>query len=197
MTFSDREQLRGMDFEKMSLEELARAKAASCACGCGAGRPDRRFAPDRHGAPRRFARDLARRTALGGLIELKRRSPRRRPPPLVVLCDILGSMSRYSASFCISCIRSPTTATASTLRLRNPAANINPLIALSRCRSGARARRRGGRRLVGGATAVKAKQPATRAVQAGHSCAACPGRGRAVGDQQPIGPCPQAARAQP
>src|SRR5215469_8206802 len=28
MTFSDREQLRGMDFEKMSLEELARAKAA-------------------------------------------------------------------------------------------------------------------------------------------------------------------------
>ena len=28
MTFSDREQLRTMDFEKMSLEELARAKAA-------------------------------------------------------------------------------------------------------------------------------------------------------------------------
>src|ERR1051325_10499555 len=28
MTFSDREQLRQMDFEKMSLEELARAKAA-------------------------------------------------------------------------------------------------------------------------------------------------------------------------
>jgi len=28
MSYSDREQLRGMDFEKMSLEELARAKAA-------------------------------------------------------------------------------------------------------------------------------------------------------------------------
>src|SRR5205823_4795601 len=28
MSFSDREQLHGMDFEKMSLEELARAKAA-------------------------------------------------------------------------------------------------------------------------------------------------------------------------
>jgi hypothetical protein len=35
----------------------------------------------------------------GGLIELKRRSPRRRPPPLVVLCDISGSMSRYSRVF--------------------------------------------------------------------------------------------------
>jgi uncharacterized protein len=35
----------------------------------------------------------------GGLIELKRKSPRRRPPPLVVLCDISGSMSRYSRLF--------------------------------------------------------------------------------------------------
>ena len=35
----------------------------------------------------------------GGLIELKRKSPRRRPPPLVVLCDISGSMSRYSRVF--------------------------------------------------------------------------------------------------
>jgi uncharacterized protein with von Willebrand factor type A (vWA) domain len=35
----------------------------------------------------------------GGLLELKRKSPRRRPPPLVVLCDISGSMSRYSRVF--------------------------------------------------------------------------------------------------
>src|SRR3982751_2209153 len=72
MTFSDREQLRTMDFEKMSLEELARA--------------------DMRARLRAALRS-------GGLLELKRRSPRRRPPPLVVLCDISGSMSRYSRVF--------------------------------------------------------------------------------------------------
>src|SRR5665213_418183 len=35
----------------------------------------------------------------GGLLELRRKSPRTRPPPLVVLCDISGSMSRYSRVF--------------------------------------------------------------------------------------------------
>src|ERR1700747_2185681 len=34
-----------------------------------------------------------------GIIELKRKSRRLRPPPLVVLCDISGSMSRYSRLF--------------------------------------------------------------------------------------------------
>src|SRR5215472_5743192 len=96
MTFSDREQLRGMDFEKMSLEELARAKAAIVRLRLPVQDvPTRRFAPDRHGA----RADLRATLRSGGLIELKRRSPRRRPPPLVVLCDISGSMSRYSRIF--------------------------------------------------------------------------------------------------
>src|SRR5262249_40920715 len=91
MTFSDREQLRGMDFEKMSLEELARAKAAIAKLRLPVQDvPPRRFAPARLGA--RAALRATRRAALrsGGLIELKRRTPRRRPPPLVVLCDISG-----------------------------------------------------------------------------------------------------------
>ena len=51
MSFSDREQLRGMDFEKMSLEELARAKAAIARLRLPVQDvPTRRFAPDRHGA---------------------------------------------------------------------------------------------------------------------------------------------------
>jgi uncharacterized protein with von Willebrand factor type A (vWA) domain len=33
------------------------------------------------------------------LIELRRREPRRRPPPLVILCDISGSMARYTRMF--------------------------------------------------------------------------------------------------
>jgi uncharacterized protein with von Willebrand factor type A (vWA) domain len=100
MTFSDREQLRGMDFEKMSLEELARAKAAIAKLRLPVQDvPTRRFAPDRHGARADLRATMRAALRSGGLIELKRRSPRRRPPPLVVLCDISGSMSRYSRIF--------------------------------------------------------------------------------------------------
>jgi len=100
MSFSDREQLRGMDFEKMSLEELARAKAAIARLRLPVQDvPTRRFAPDRRGARADLRATLRAALRSGGLIELKRRSRRRRPPPLVVLCDISGSMSRYSRIF--------------------------------------------------------------------------------------------------
>src|SRR5260370_9493039 len=100
MSFSDREQLRSMDFDKMSLEELARAKAAITSLRLpGQDVPTRRFAPDRHGGRADLRATLRAALRSGGLIELKRRSPRRRPPPLVVLCDISGSMSRYSRIF--------------------------------------------------------------------------------------------------
>src|SRR5438270_4136295 len=100
MTFSDREQLRQMDFEKMSLEELARAKAAIARLRLPVQDvPTRRFAPDRRGARADLRATLRAALRSGGLIELKRRSRRRRPPPLVVLCDISGSMSRYSRIF--------------------------------------------------------------------------------------------------
>ncbi|HVC56251.1 MAG TPA: VWA domain-containing protein [Stellaceae bacterium] len=100
MTFSDREQLRGMDFEKMSLEELARAKAAIARLSLPIHDiPTRRFARNPRGARTDMRATLRAALRSGGLIELKRKSPRRRPPPLVVLCDISGSMSRYSRIF--------------------------------------------------------------------------------------------------
>ncbi|HEX6440649.1 MAG TPA: VWA domain-containing protein [Stellaceae bacterium] len=100
MTFSDREQLRQMDFEKMSLEELARAKAAIARMHLPINdMPTRRFARDPRGARADMRATLRAALRSGGVIELKRRSPRRRPPPLVVLCDISGSMSRYSRVF--------------------------------------------------------------------------------------------------
>jgi uncharacterized protein len=100
MTFSDREQLRGMDFEKMSLEELARAKAAIARLRLPIhDLPTRRFRRDPRGARADMRATLRAALRAGGLIELKRKSPRRRPPPLVVLCDISGSMSRYSRIF--------------------------------------------------------------------------------------------------
>jgi len=100
MTFSDKEQLRTMDFEKMSLEELARAKAAIARLRLPVNDvPTRRYARDPRGARADMRATLRAALRSGGLIELKRKSRRRRPPPLVVLCDISGSMSRYSRVF--------------------------------------------------------------------------------------------------
>ncbi|HZT87731.1 MAG TPA: VWA domain-containing protein [Stellaceae bacterium] len=100
MTYSDREQLGKMDFEKMSLDELARAKAAISRLRLPIHEiPTRRFAPDRRGARADLRATLRAALRSGGLIELKRKRRRTRPPPLVILCDISGSMSRYSRVF--------------------------------------------------------------------------------------------------
>jgi uncharacterized protein with von Willebrand factor type A (vWA) domain len=100
MTFSDREQLRMMDFDKMSLDELARAKAAIARLRLPLHDiPTRRYARDPRGARADMRATLRAALRSGGIIELKRKSQRRRPPPLVVLCDISGSMSRYSRVF--------------------------------------------------------------------------------------------------
>jgi uncharacterized protein with von Willebrand factor type A (vWA) domain len=100
MSFSDKEQLHAMDFEKMSLEELARAKAAIARMRLPIHDiPTRRYARDPRGARADMRATLRAALRSGGLIELKRKSQRRRPPPLVVLCDISGSMSRYSRVF--------------------------------------------------------------------------------------------------
>lgn len=97
MTWSDREILRKMDFEKMSGAEVAAARRAIAEMRLPIMEvPTRRFRPDPGG--RRIDMRATLRTALrsGGGIPLRRREPRRRHPPLVILCDISGSMSRYS-----------------------------------------------------------------------------------------------------
>jgi uncharacterized protein with von Willebrand factor type A (vWA) domain len=100
LSASDREQLHAMDFEKMSLEELARAKAAIARMRLPIHDiPTRRYARDPRGARADMRATLRAALRSGGIIELKRKSQRRRPPPLVVLCDISGSMSRYSRVF--------------------------------------------------------------------------------------------------
>ncbi len=98
MTFSDREILHEMDFEKMSTDEVRRAKAAIAAMRLPIMRvPTRRFRADPAG--RRIDMRATLRASLrsgGHDIPLARRSRRRRHPPLVIMCDISGSMSRYS-----------------------------------------------------------------------------------------------------
>jgi uncharacterized protein with von Willebrand factor type A (vWA) domain len=97
-TFSPDEILRIRDFDQMSAEELARAKRI-VARMAKALRPvrTRRFAPDSHGAAIDLARTVREsRKTFGDLAPLHFRSRVSHPPPLVVLCDISGSMGRYS-----------------------------------------------------------------------------------------------------
>jgi uncharacterized protein len=98
LTFSADEVLRRRDFDQMSAEEIARARRAVAKMAVALEPvPTRRFAPDPHGARIDLARTLREsRKTFGDLAPLHWRSRVRRPPPLVVLCDISGSMGRYS-----------------------------------------------------------------------------------------------------
>jgi uncharacterized protein with von Willebrand factor type A (vWA) domain len=100
MTFSDRELLRDMDFEKMSLDELARAKSAIKRMRLPEmAVPTRRFMADPRGARADMRATLRAAMRSGELLALRRKRRRTRPPPLVILCDISGSMHRYSRLF--------------------------------------------------------------------------------------------------
>jgi uncharacterized protein with von Willebrand factor type A (vWA) domain len=100
MTFSDREVLQRMDFEQMSAEEIERAKRLIRRMTMPLmDVTTRRFKPDPRGARADMRATLRAALRSGGLIALKRKSQRTRPPPLVILCDISGSMSRYSRLF--------------------------------------------------------------------------------------------------
>jgi hypothetical protein len=97
LTFSAREMLQWMDFEKMTLAELEAAKKAIAAMRLPVEDvPTRRFKRDARG--RRVDMRATLRAGLRDpdIIPLQLKSRRRRRPPLVVLCDISGSMSRYS-----------------------------------------------------------------------------------------------------
>lgn len=97
MTFSERELLQAKDFESMSAAEMADAKDAMARLSLPLGLVrTRRFRADRRGRipdPRRTLRAALRG---GPGIPLQWKTRRLRPPPLVVLCDISGSMGRYA-----------------------------------------------------------------------------------------------------
>lgn len=101
MGYSAREVLKHADFETMTPEELAQAKAMIANLRLPI--PEirtRRFRADDKGS--RIDLRASLRASLRGssdMIPLRRRSVRLHPPPLVVLCDISGSMSSYSRMF--------------------------------------------------------------------------------------------------
>ena len=98
LTWSDREVLRSRDFEQMSAAELAAAKAAVARLRLAIPpAPTRRYRPHPHGSLVDMRTTLRRSLRFGSsTVELARRRRRRKPAPIVVLCDISGSMSRYS-----------------------------------------------------------------------------------------------------
>lgn len=98
MTFSDREVLRAKDFEDMSANELRRVRALIARLRLPLPSvPTRRFRPDRAGARIDMRASLRASLRAGGdVITLRFRRARPRPPAIVLLCDISGSMSRYA-----------------------------------------------------------------------------------------------------
>ena len=95
-SWSANESLRRKDFEQMSLEELAQAEAALRAMRLDVSAiPTRRHSPAARGAIDRAAtvRGVMRK---GDLLDLKFKAPKSRPPDLVALIDISGSMAAYS-----------------------------------------------------------------------------------------------------
>lgn len=97
LTPSEVEVLRTRDFEQMSADELARARALVRRLDLGVRPlPRRRWRPDPAGAvdPARTVRAALARG--GEPLELLRRARQTRPPALVCLLDISGSMGRYS-----------------------------------------------------------------------------------------------------
>ena len=100
LTMSGAEILRSKDFAQMSAGEIEAARKAIKRLVMPVDRRrTRRFAPGgrrvRIDARRSFRRSLQP----GGVIDLEFRSPVERPPPVVALCDISGSMNEYTRLF--------------------------------------------------------------------------------------------------
>jgi uncharacterized protein with von Willebrand factor type A (vWA) domain len=97
-TVSDRERLQTLDFEAMSAEEIALAKEEIRKLVLPLDeRRTRRFRPSHRGSHADLRLTVRESLRTGGeILDIARRERLTRTPPLVVLCDISGSMSRYA-----------------------------------------------------------------------------------------------------
>jgi uncharacterized protein with von Willebrand factor type A (vWA) domain len=98
LTVSDRERLQRMDFEAMSADDIADAKREIRRLVLPLDlRRTRRLRADPTGPVTDLRRTIRNSLRQGGeILTIARNRQVTRPPPLVVLCDISGSMSRYA-----------------------------------------------------------------------------------------------------
>ena len=98
LTVSDQERLRQMDFEAMSAAEINQAKREIRRLSLPLDlRRTRRRRASAHGSKVDLKRTIRQNLRRGGeILTIARSRTVTRPPPLVVLCDISGSMGRYA-----------------------------------------------------------------------------------------------------
>jgi uncharacterized protein with von Willebrand factor type A (vWA) domain len=98
LTVSERERLQRMDFEAMSAEEITEAKREIRRLVLPLDlRRTRRLRADPIGPVADLRRTIRQSLRQGGeILTIVRNRRATRPPPLVALCDISGSMSRYA-----------------------------------------------------------------------------------------------------
>jgi hypothetical protein len=98
MTVSDSERLQRMDFEAMGAEEIADAKAAMRKLSMPLDlRTTRRRRADPAGPHFDLRATIRASLRQGGeILSIARTRRAEKPPPLVVICDISGSMARYA-----------------------------------------------------------------------------------------------------
>ena len=96
-TYSAREVLRQKDFSQFTGQEVAEARRMMSALRWDLGmRRTRRMTPG-EGSNLDLRRTLRRSLQYGGeLFDLARRGPRERPRSLALICDVSGSMERYT-----------------------------------------------------------------------------------------------------
>jgi uncharacterized protein with von Willebrand factor type A (vWA) domain len=98
LLYSSQERLKQLDFARFTDEELAAARAIMAGWKWEPGlRRTRRLAPARSGKRLDVSRTLRKAMKTEGVpFTLATRGPRQKPRPLVLLCDISGSMAPYT-----------------------------------------------------------------------------------------------------
>ena len=98
LTASDNELLQRMDFEDMSADEISAAKTAISRMRLSIQNIITRRYQSTHRMDKVDMRSTLRSAMKSGsgVIPLQYRTHKKRPPPLVILCDISGSMGRYT-----------------------------------------------------------------------------------------------------
>ena len=96
-TYSAQEVLRDKDFADFSPVEIAQAKEMLSSLSWDLGRRRTRRMIPGDGAALDLRRTFRENLKYGGeLLELSHRQPREKPRPLVLICDVSGSMERYT-----------------------------------------------------------------------------------------------------